>query len=262
MQVSVFSIVFMAISAGISIGLPVAFFIFLFKKYNAKFLPMIFGAAAFFIFALVLEQLIHSVVFKNFALKEKPLIYIIYGTLMAGIFEETARFISFNILKKKNHKGIITGLSYGIGHGGTEAVLIAGLAMIASIVFCIMINTGNAELITGKLQGGALETMSALIDTLKTTAPYMFLISGIERTFAIIIQVSLSVIVFYSVFNKGKIWLYPLAIILHAVIDIPAAVFQVKIIENVLVIEGIICLSAAALAALAVILHKKQKDAS
>ncbi|MDR0538038.1 MAG: YhfC family intramembrane metalloprotease [Tannerellaceae bacterium] len=59
---------------------------------------------------------------------------------MAGLFEETARFISFKILKKK-YNGIGTGLAYGIGHGGIEAVLLAGLSMIVSIVFCIMINT-------------------------------------------------------------------------------------------------------------------------
>ena len=62
MQVSVFSIMFMAISAIISIGLPIIIFVFLRKKYNAKFLPMIIGAFAFIIFVLILERIVHSIV--------------------------------------------------------------------------------------------------------------------------------------------------------------------------------------------------------
>jgi len=60
----------------------------------------------------------------------------------------------------------------------------------------------------------------------------MFLLSGVERIFAIGIQISLSVIVFYSVFCKNKLWLFPLAIIMHAIIDITPAAFQVGIIKK------------------------------
>ena len=258
MQVSVLSIIFMAISAFVSIGLPVAIFVVLHKKYNAKYVPMIIGAAAFIIFALVLEQSVHLVVFKNFALKEKPFLYILYGIFMAGIFEETARFISFNILKRK-YNGISTALSYGIGHGGTEAILLAGVSMITNIVFCVIINTGNAEILTGKLQGEALEKMNAAISALISTAPPMFLLSGLERVFAISIQISLSVLVFYSVYGKDKIWLFPLAILLHALIDLPAAASQAGVIKNVLLVEGIVCLCAIAIGLFAVGMHKKLK---
>ena len=259
MQVSVISIIFMAISAVISIGLPVGFFIFIYKKYNAKFLPMIIGAAAFIIFVLVLEASIHSIVFKMYPLREKPLVYILYGVFMAGIFEETARLISFKILKKK-YTGIETGLSYGIGHGGTEAVLLAGTSMIAAIIFSIMINTGNTEAITGKLQGEALIQTETQLNTIINTAPYMFLISGVERIFAIIIHISLSVIMFYSVFCKGKIWLFPLAIVLHAIVDIPAAAMQVNILKSLLFVECLTALLCAAVTITAYFVHKTLKD--
>ncbi|MDR0320615.1 MAG: YhfC family intramembrane metalloprotease [Treponema sp.] len=259
MQISVLSIIFMAVSAVISIGLPIALFIFLYKKHGAKFLPMIIGAAAFIIFALILESAIHFFVLKTFSLKEKPLIYILYGIFMAGIFEETARFISFKILQKKNYTGISTGLSYGVGHGGIEAVLLAGVSMVSAIVLSIIINTGSIEIITNKLEGTALEQMNVQIDLLVTTKSYMFLLSGIERTFAIIIQISLSVIVFYSVFCKNKMWLFPLAILLHAIIDLPAAAYQVGVIKNVLLVEGTVCLSAAGIVVLVINVHKKLK---
>jgi uncharacterized membrane protein YhfC len=175
---------------------------------------------------------------------------------MAGIFEETARFISFKILKKK-FTGISTGLSYGIGHGGIESVLLAGFSMMAGLVLSILINTGNIEIITGKLQGEALDQLNIQLSTISTTPSYMFLLSGVERIFAISIQISLSVIVFYSVFCKNKLWLFPSAIILHAVIDFSPAAFQVGIIKSILLVYILLCVSSAIMTILTIYLNKK-----
>ena len=86
MQVSIVSIILMAISAIISIGLPIFLFIIFYIKYNAKVIPLIFGIVGFILFALVLERSIHLFIIPKFQLKEKPFIYILYGILMAGIF--------------------------------------------------------------------------------------------------------------------------------------------------------------------------------
>jgi uncharacterized membrane protein YhfC len=249
----------MVLSAIISIGGPIFLFILFHKKYEAPFLPMIFGIVAFILFALVLESSLHSVILSQFALREKPFIFMLYGGLMAGIFEETGRFLSFILLKRK-YKGISTGLSYGIGHGGIEAIILAGIAMVVNAVLSILVNTGLLETIMGTLQGTALEQINAQITALVTTAPYWFLISGIERIFAIGIQLSLSIIVFYSVFSKSKWWLYPIAIILHAIIDFPAALMQAGTINNVFLVEGLACLNSVLLILLARYIHKEMKE--
>jgi uncharacterized membrane protein YhfC len=249
----------MAVSAIVQIGTPVCLFIYFRKKFDAKVLPLVFGVLGFVVFVLVLESLVHSMVFRRFSLTEKPAVYIMYGIFMAGIFEETARFISFNILKRK-YGGIGTGLAYGVGHGGAESILLAGLAMISGIVMSIIINTGNAGIITNMLQGDTLAVINGQLNSLAAAAPYMFLISGFERLIAICIQLSLSVIVFYSVYNK-KLYLYPLAILLHAIIDIPAAALQIGVIKSIFLVEGITLLSAAASALAAKFVHDKLKNA-
>jgi len=257
MSIPVLSVVFMAVSAIVAIGLPVCLFIIARKKFNAKVVPMLFGIAGFVIFALVLESLVHRIVLGRFLSPSNKIVYIIYGVLMAGIFEESARFIAFNILKRKKYEGIETALSYGIGHGGIESILLAGLAMINSIVSSIIINTGNIGMITGKLQGDMLAAVNNQIAALVAAAPYMFLVSGIERILAIAVQLSLSVVVFYAVFSKKKVWLYPLAIVLHAMVDIPAVIFQTGGIKNIFVVEGIICLLAVCLVLFARYMHRK-----
>jgi uncharacterized membrane protein YhfC len=249
----------MAVSAIVQIGTPVCLFIYFRKKFDAKVLPLIFGVLGFVVFVLVLESLIHSMVFSHFSLWEKPAVYIIYGIFMAGIFEETARFISFNILRRK-YGGIGTGLAYGVGHGGAEAILLAGLAMISNIIISIIINTGNIEIITNMFQGDTLTAINGQINSLAASAPYMFLISGFERLMAICIQLSLSVIVFYSVYRK-KFYLYPLAVLLHAIFDILAAALQVGVIKSIFLVEGITLLFAAASVLSAKFIHDKLKNA-
>jgi uncharacterized membrane protein YhfC len=248
----------MAVSAVVQIGMPVSLFIYFRKKYNAKILPFVFGVLGFVIFVLVLESSIHSIVFKSFSLREKPAIFIIYGIFMAGIFEETARFVSFNILKRK-YEGIGTGLAYGAGHGGIESILLAGFSMMVSVIASVIINTGNIEIITNSFQGDTLTAINGWINSLLTSAPYMFLISGFERLSAICCQLSLSIIVFYSVYRK-KFYLYPLAVLLHAILDIPAAAYQVGVIKSIFLVEGITFFLVAALALFTKFIHNKLRN--
>jgi len=256
MSVPVLSIVFMAVSAILAIGVPVCLFVVFRKKFDLKVVPMLAGIAGFVIFALVLEALVHRIVIGRFIQTNDLPLYIIYGACMAGLFEESARFIAFKILKRK-YEGIGTALSYGIGHGGIEAIMLAGLAMISSIATSIIINTGNIESITGSLKGDALAAANIQLQALFTTAPYLFLVGGFERLFAIAVHISLSVVVFYSVYGKNKLWLYPLAILLHAIVDIPAMMFQTGGIKSIFVVEGIVCLFAVCLLLFAKYLHGK-----
>ena len=247
MTVPVLSIVFMAISGLISIGLPVGLFIFWYKKYNLKFLPMFVGMSAFILFAIVLEQIMHVIVLRPNEdgsidlIKNSPVLFILYGIFAAGVFEETARFLSFKLLKKKL-SGIGTGLSYGIGHGGIEALLIAGLAMISNVAASIMLNTGN----TAPL--GDDPALLAQLDILATTSPVLFLASGFERVIAISAHISLSMFVWCSVTVKGKLWMYPAAIVMHAIVNLAPAMFQAGFINSIWFVELMIILPAAALA--------------
>jgi uncharacterized membrane protein YhfC len=248
MTVPSLSIAFMGVSALLSIGVPVALLIVFHKKYGAKVVPALTGAVAFIVFAMGLEQLMHFLVLKpaadgTIALRSQPILYMLYGCFAAGIFEETARYVSYKLLCEK-YSGIRTALSYGVGHGGIEAILIGGLTMVSSIVIALSAGSG-----------------SAASQALAIKPSYMFLISGIERMLALTIQIALSVVVFYSVYGERKFWLYPLAILLHALIDAPAALMQAGVLGNVLIVEGMIAVFAVALAFFAAYVHRRLKPA-
>jgi uncharacterized membrane protein YhfC len=261
MMVSIYTVICLFVSALLSIGLPIGLFFFMRKKYGIKVVPMLTGVMAFVLFVLVLERMIHLIVLKpdmagNITLMQKPVLYMLYGAFMAGICEETARFISFSLLKNK-YQDIRTGISYGIGHGGAEAILIGGIAIITNLVFCFLINSGHTGMITNGLPGVALDKINNAITVITTMEPHIFLISGMERAMALCIQISLSIIVWHAVNKKGLLWLFPIAIVSHAIIDFPPALAQTGAIKNTYLVEIWVLAGAITISLITWAIYKK-----
>lgn len=260
MQIPGLSIFFMFLTAVLSIGTPVALFLIFRRKYRAPLVPLLLGAAAFIIFAMVLEGAVHRIVLINTVVRNTPALYVLYGTLMAGLFEETARFIVFHSIKKRYHD-FGAALAYGVGHGGVESIILAGLAMINNLVIALTVNSGSVGTLTAGLSGAALDQANAQIAVLASTAPSLFLLSGIERLLAITLHLALSVMVFYAVFGRtpaGKSrWpLYPAAILLHALVDVPAALTQAGVLHGVVLVEALVGAGALLSVVIARLVHK------
>jgi len=237
------SIFFMGVTALISIGLPVFAFIYWRKKFNLKAVPLLCGIAFFLLFAYVLQSIMHGFVLERNEdgsvklITENPWLYVIYAILAAGIFEETGRFIAFKLMRKK-HNDLGTGLAYGIGHGGIESIFLVGLIMIGNILVCLMINSGDtASLSDANLPG--------VVAVMQSTPSITFLAGGIERIIAMTVHISLSVVVLCSVIRPGMMWLYPLAIALHAIVNIAPAMMQAGFIKNIWVVEAVILIPVA-----------------
>ncbi|MBD5154944.1 MAG: YhfC family intramembrane metalloprotease [Oscillibacter sp.] len=208
-----------AIAAMISVlilttAVPLGGMIFLHRR-GGTWKAFLVGAGTFILFALVLEQILHSLVLLSGAgamIQGNIWLYGLYGGLAAGIFEETGRFLAFRYVLR-NVPGRITALSYGIGHGGIEAFILVGLTMIANLSLGLAY-TGGAELSA---------EMTAMAETLVSTPAGMFLWAGFERLTAMALHVSLSVLVCAAV-RTGKRWMFPAAILLHGAVDFTAVV--------------------------------------
>lgn len=62
---------------------------------------------------------------------------------MAGLFEETGRFLAMRYVLKKEHGNAHNALMYGAGHGGLEMFVILSLGMINNLIYSVMINLGR-----------------------------------------------------------------------------------------------------------------------
>lgn len=221
--VSVWSMVCMAISALISFAIPVVLCIWFRKKKHADLLPFFIGMAVILLFALILESLVHQLVLNVLPIGKMIVgniwLYALYGGLMAGLFEETGRFVVFKTILKKYRDRDMDALMYGAGHGGFEAAFLLGGSMISNIVMAIMLNLGLSSVITSGVTAEQMPQVQAVFDSLINSAPYTFLLGIIERLIAVVLQIALSVIVWFGANRKGKWLLYPLAILLHAAVD-------------------------------------------
>lgn len=250
--VSELSIIFMVISSLAGFAIPVILLIFFRKKKEADILPFFVGCAVMLVFALILESAVHQIVLGS-SVGERILgniwLYALYGGLMAGLFEETGRFIAFKTVLKKQDKDV-NALMYGAGHGGFEAAVLLGFTMISNIAIAVMINSGNTSVLTENLSGDTLTQMEAALKDLTMTAPYIFLIGIIERVFAVTLQIALSVIVWTAVKNKKRWYLYPAAILIHFFVDAVAVILMHYNVPTLLieVLVGVMAALAAVFA--------------
>lgn len=196
-------------------ALPLGLMIYLRKKHSARWMPFLIGGVFFPVFAMMIEPLLHVLVLGSSlgpVLQEKVWAYALYGGLAAGLFEETARLVAFKMVLRGEAEPV-TALSYGLGHGGMEALLLVGTAMINNLLMGMLL-----------LQGGQPpENLAAAAETLASTPTIMFLWSALERASALVLHVSNSVLVFAAV-RTGKWVLFPAAILTHAGLNFLAVV--------------------------------------
>lgn len=253
--VSALSIAFMAVSCLVAFAIPAALFIYFRKKKSADVLPFFVGCGVMLLFALILEAGAHQVILSS-AFGKRIIgsiwLYAAYGGLMAGLFEETGRFIAFKTVLRGMRDKDCNALMYGAGHGGFEAAALLGFSMINNIVLSAAINNGSVDAMTSALSGSALEQLQTGIRALTATPSYMFLLGSVERIFAVILQISLSVLVWFSAKNKTRWLLYPAAILIHFIVDALAVILPQYGVP-VLAVEAVIGLMTA----LAVLLAKK-----
>ncbi len=175
------------------------------------------GAAVFVLSALVLERIFHSVILATpmaVPLQSNIWLYALYGGLAAGLFEETGRLAAFHFITKRPHSPDAA-ISYGLGHGGIEAVLLVGLTMVNNLIVSAM------------AAGGALSNpdLAAAAEALAGTPAHMFLWAGFERIGAMTLHVANSILV-YAAVERRRRDLYVLAIVTHTLVNFAAVIMN------------------------------------
>lgn len=244
-MISGIKLFFMIVSAVISIGLPILLAIVIVKKFKANAEPIAVGAVVFFVFQVILRipllnMLSGAAWYQD--LSENFLLISLFIGITAGIFEEVGRFVGYRVLIKRKNYSYKNGIGFGIGHGGAESILLVGLTYINNIIMSVLINNGKFDTVfDGNFSQDALSlAKSQLINT----NAYMFLIGGVERILAIIIQIAFSLIILYAIKYKKYIYIL-LAILLHTLVDTPVVYMSYNGIST-FYIEGYTLLCAIA----------------
>ncbi len=197
----------------ISLILPIFISIFLSIRSKKYIKPIIIGVLTFIIFQVftriyIIQVILPTQVWYILFTYQYPVMYAFLLSLTAGLFEEIGRYIMMKfVLKKMDLK---QALAFGIGHGGIEAMLFVGFAL-------IMLNP-------------------ATIDSQNLW------MSGLERLSAMIFHCGFSVLVYQMVF-KGKKYHLILSITLHTLVNFISVILMMNGV-NLWILEGLLLMFA------------------
>ena len=259
------SIPSLAMTAVLMIAIPVVFFLVWRGKHreqtNLRYL--IAGAVGFMVSARMLELGVHYVCIVS----DNPVsrfingstaAFVLYGTVMAGVFEECGRHIVLKYIMKKDRTPE-NAVLYGIGHGGIEILAVILPTIVTCLVVAVMFSQGTTEEALAALKITE-DTAAAALPTVQAAAAFdygMMAVHAVERLLAMLLHVGLTVIVFYGVLRAEKGYL-PLAILLHMLMDTFAALYQ-KGAVPIWTVEVWSALWTAVIGLLAVRLYRRMK---
>lgn len=216
--------------------LPIILWIIFTRKYSLSWKLVLAGGLTF-----ITSQVLHIPLvlgLNKFLQSASLLVTAIVLGLLAGIFEETARYILFKFILKKS-RSWKEGVLVGLGHGGTEAILI-GISVALTLVN--MIAYKNTDLSTvPSIPPEQLDLAKQQVEAFWSAQPYVALLGFFERVFAMCLHVSLSLLVLYGLAKKQAIWFW-LALLWHAFVDAVAVYVGQSV--GVLQTEGLIAIFA------------------
>lgn len=261
------TVVSLAVTAAVLFALPIIYVAFWKKRCgkNVSFAPLIIGAAGFLVTVRVLELGVHMICIvldnpiSRFINGSTPA-FVLYGILMAGIFEECGRYVIIKFLMKKN-KTKENMVMYGIGHGGIEVWAITLLTVINFLVIAVILRTQGTENglqllgITGDAPESVINSVTAVTAMVAdfgavTGALYVF-----ERFCCMFLHIGFTILVAYGIAKGQKKYLL-YAILAHAITDTLPALSQRGVV-NMWVVELWVLACAAVLTVWGVKLYQK-----
>lgn len=196
--------------------LPVVLLIVLLITWKLNPLPLLAGFASFFISQILLRIPLLQVLgtqswFAAFA--THTVVYVIVvGGLSAGLFEETARLVGAKLLKQ--HRTYKDMISFGLGHGLCEVILLVGLGQVNNLLFCMILQ--DPQLAASLGFGNDL--LQAVNQQLAAASPAMVYLGILERVSAVMYHVFATCLVFLAV-KRRRPALYLAAILAHTVFN-------------------------------------------
>ena len=199
-------------------------FIVLKKKWQFSIKLFLVGLIGFALPVMMIEGPINALVLSSFGHSSKWFT-IIYGGFIAGLIEETTRYLVFKVLAKK--RSLITSdiVAYGFGHGLSEFILLGVMGLLINIIVLQAIHSGQTR-----------QLSPLLVSQVNQLTGFAVVMSLFERLIVLLLQVLLTAWDFLAV-TKHKLSFYFGAILLHATIDFLAGAYQQGIVRNILLIE-------------------------
>lgn len=216
----------------ISLALPPLVLILFARKHKGEKIisAWMLGAAGFFVTQMLIRIPVLTVLqtkswFTEFSLNS-PFLYAFVLAFTAGLFELAGRFA----VAKSMQKGGLNfrrSLAAGLGHGGIEAMLLIGMTYVNNLLYIAMINSGTFDTVLAQaapMGEAAVQQLAGIRDSLISTSPALFLLSGFERILAMIGHAGMSMVVCWGVAEGKPLRGCLISLVIHTLIDLTAGI--------------------------------------
>lgn len=227
-----------------TLALPVILLIVLGARKKISAGPLFLGFASFFVSQIVLRIPLLQVLggqswFQSFA-AHTAVYALVIGGFTAGLFEETARLAGAAILKKRlTYK---TMLSFGLGHGLCEVILLTGAAQLNNLLLGAALADPQGAIAAALFSGVDAATLQGLAGQLAAATPGLILLAVVERVSAVLYHLFATCLVFTAV-KRGKPGWYFAALLAHTLFNFLAVMLNLWIgtwpMEAVLLAAGV-----------------------
>lgn len=221
---------------------PIVLLVVLLVRRMVSSKALALGFAAFGLSQLVLRIPLLSALslwqpYVNWATAHMWLQLLLVGGLSAGLFEETARLGGACLLNRKGftYKDVI---SFGLGHGLCEVILLVGLSQISSMATTLAIAFAPEM-----MQQALGAQFDLVISQLAAVSPLTILLAIVERLGAVSLHVFNTVLVFRAVRQRQPLF-YLAALAVHTAGNF--LVVAVNLTVGAVPAEGLMLLIGAA----------------
>lgn len=234
--------VLLSINYALMILIPIVVAIFIRRRTGAPWRLFFIGAVTF-----IASQVLHipfnfvvqrsGLLPSDTTLMTNLLVYAAFLGLSAGVFEETARYLTYRFWAK-DARSWSRGLMLGAGHGGIEAILVGALA---AVNFVALLAAVNNETAMNALPADQRSMVTSALAQIMDAPAGTLLLGAVERVFAIAAHLAMSLLVLQVFLRRNIAWLFA-SIGFHTLLNMVAVVAAVRL--SPFATEGIIGLFA------------------
>jgi uncharacterized membrane protein YhfC len=231
------SIACMIFSLFCSFAVPIILVVVLYRRWHASMNAALYGLVVYFVVVFIIESsfnqfFMYYVPGVSDFLQSSALVFTLYVILVSGLFEETGRLAGMTLMKRAN-PGLGEALMFGAAFSGLEAFLGTGFTTVHNLIFAFNLNaSGLTALLEGVPADQQADFTQVMHDMATLPAFSTFAMPGIERLMGMAFHMAMSVLIWLVVTKQISIGWFPAAIGMHAVLNIPASLYQYDLLKE------------------------------
>lgn len=250
MEVTNSVIVCMGVAMALCFVIPFAYYVVIRKKVNH--VVLLLGLTGYSVFGYIIPSFLQGLLPVDLS----PLVYAFSLSLLFAVTQEGGRFVMLKLIRKK-YDGPGVPLSYGLGYSVIYLLLIGGANMFTQISTAMALNNNGLEVVLSSVDESLRAEFEQTLIALTETKAHVYVLGGLEMAAFFAVSIAMSVIVWYVVTGKIRVWHLPAAILINAVYSFASAFYSQGGTDNLILTECIFFAVAIAVSVWAYMLFRK-----